>query len=124
MPPSRGKRPAPTGKRPAKGKAKPTKGRTKQRKPAKRRRRRLRIKLGLREKVISEGEDEYVDQVGWTVHENVLDDFEMEDSDEPQIITHQCSMCGSTMQIPKPKRDRYKVLCAYPECGHSDAIGL
>jgi len=27
------------------------------------------------------------------------------------------------MRIPKPTRDRYTVICAYPECGHEDSIG-
>ena len=43
---------------------------------------------------------------------------------EPETITHHCTMCGSRMQIPRPKRERYKVICAHPECGHEDQIGF
>ena len=39
-------------------------------------------------------------------------------------LAHFCSMCGIRMEIPRPKRDRYKVICAYPECGHEDMIGI
>ena len=31
---------------------------------------------------------------------------------------------GSRMEIPRPKRERYKVICAHPECGHEDQIGF
>jgi len=78
----------------------------------------------LKESEISDEENRYVDEVGWTVHGNVLEDLEDTRPKEPEVVTHQCSMCGSMMQIPKPKRDRYKVECAYEECGHSDMIGL
>ena len=80
--------------------------------------------MGLRESEISDESDRYQDEVGWTSEGAVLDDFEDARPKEPEIITHQCSMCGSILQIPKPKRERYKVECAYPECGHSDMIGL
>ena len=43
---------------------------------------------------------------------------------EPETITHHCSMCGIRMQIPRPTRERYKVVCAYPECGHEDQVGF
>jgi len=33
-------------------------------------------------------------------------------------------MCGSRMTIPRPKRDRYKVICSYPECGYEDMVGV
>ncbi|MBT3357825.1 MAG: hypothetical protein HN534_01430 [Euryarchaeota archaeon] len=126
----KGKRPAP-GKRPAKRKRPAPKGRPqkppgKQRgkgAPPKKRGRRIKIKLGLRAKKIGEEEDTYTDQIGWTVTDNVLDAYEEEEVKEPEIISHQCSMCGSTMQIPRPSRDRYKVICAYSECGHSDMMG-
>ncbi len=42
----------------------------------------------------------------------------------PETTTHQCTMCGARMEIPAPKRDRYKVICAHPDCGHVDVIGL
>ena len=53
-----------------------------------------------------------------------FEDYEEPTPAEPEIVTHQCSMCGSTMRIPRPKRERYKVICAYPECGHSDMVGI
>ena len=144
-PPKKRKRPAPEGKKPVpKGRKKPPakrgpppkgapktppskrpKGKPKSRPvPKKKKRRRLRIKLGLRESEISDDGDRYQDEVGWTSAGTVLDDLEDTRPKEPEIITHQCSMCGSILQIPKPKRDRYKVQCAYPECGHADMIGV
>ena len=143
-PVSKGKRMPPPGKRPApKGKGKPPKkrgpppkgapkrpptkkpqGKPKSAPGKKKKRRRLRIKLGLRESEISDESDRYKDEVGWTSAGTILDDFEDTGPIEPQIITHQCSMCGSVLQIPKPKRDRYKVQCTYPECGHADMIGV
>lgn len=54
-----------------------------------------------------------------------LEDFESDIEEEgPETMIHQCSMCGVRMMIPTPKRDRYKVICAYPECGHEDMIGI
>ena len=91
--------------------------------------RRIKIKLGLRAKKLSEEVDTYTDQVGWTSSsaETILSDlkdFEEEVRKEPETTTHRCSMCGVRMEIPTPKRDRYKVICAYPECGHEDTIGI
>ena len=135
--PPPGKKPVPKGKRkppskrgpPPKGApkrppAKKPKGKPKSAPAKKKKRRRLRIKLGLRESEISDESDRYKDEVGWTSAGTILDDFEDTGPTEPQIITHQCSMCGSVLQIPKPKRDRYKVQCTYPECGHADMIGV
>ncbi len=135
--PPPGKKPVPKGKRkppskrgpPPKGApkrppAKKPKGKPKSAPAKKKKRRRLRIKLGLRESEISDESDRYKDEVGWTSAGTILDDFEDTGPAEPQIITHQCSMCGSVLQIPKPKRDRYKVQCTYPECGHADMIGV
>ncbi len=132
-----GKRPSPKGKgKPTSKRGPPPKGAPKRpptRKPKgklksapskKKKRRRLRIKLGLRESQISDESDRYKDEVGWTSADNVLDDFEETAPTEPEIITHQCTMCGSILQIPKPKRDRYKVVCTYPECDHADIIGI
>ena len=143
-PAPKGKRTPPPGKKPVpKGKGKPPskrgpppkgapkrppakkpKGKPKSAPAKKKKRRRLRIKLGLRESEISDESDRYKDEVGWTSAGTILDDFEDTGPAEPQIITHQCSMCGSVLQIPKPKRDRYKVQCTYPECGHADMIGV
>ena len=87
--------------------------------------RRIRIKLGLKQKFLSSDEDTYEDQVGWTVSQAVLEPLEdVEEIQKPEVVSHQCSMCGSIMQIPQPKRDRYKVICAYSECGHEDMIGI
>ena len=90
---------------------------------------RIKIKLGLRTKKLSEEADEYTDQIGWTTSgaETVLSDLkdvEEVTKKEPESVTHHCSMCGSRMQIPRPKRERYKVICAHPECGHEDQIGF
>jgi len=90
---------------------------------------RLKIKLGLRAKKLSEEADEYTDQIGWTTSgsETVLSDLKDIDEvvkKEPESVTHHCTMCGSRMQIPRPKRERYKVICAHPECGHEDQIGF
>ena len=53
-----------------------------------------------------------------------FEEYEDPTPKEPEIVTHQCTMCGVMMKIPRPKRERYKVICAHPECGHSDMIGL
>ena len=105
-------------KREAKPKPKPKKG-------AKKKSRRIKIKLGLRQSRIRESENEVEpEDIGWTISQETFDDFEEPESTEPEAITHQCSMCGSIMQIPTPKRDRYEVHCAYPECGHIDKFGI
>ena len=122
-PPKPKKRPPPpkAKKAPPKKGRPPTKGGTVPRKKG----RRIRIKLGLRQNRLSQDEDTYHDQVGWTVSQEVLEPLEdIEDNQEPEAVSHQCSMCGSIMQIPQPKRERYKVICAYPECGHEDMIGI
>ena len=87
--------------------------------------RRIKIKLRLKQSTISEEDDSYTDQVGWTVTHDEMDEFIEEPvNKEPEIVDHQCSTCGSMMRIPRPKRDRYTVICAYPECGHEDTIGM
>ena len=91
--------------------------------------RRIKIKLGLRAKKLSEDTDSYSDQIGWTTSssETILSEFEEVEetiNKEPETITHHCTMCGSRMEIPRPKRERYKVICAHPECGHEDQIGF
>ena len=148
-PPAPPKQPAPPAQRPSKGrpqgkKRRPApKGRpqAKKRRPApkkgkpgqppigKKKGGRIKIKLGLRAKKLSEEADEYTDQIGWTTSgaETVLSDLkdiEEVTKKEPETITHHCTMCGSRMQIPRPKRERYKVICAHPECGHEDRIGF
>ncbi|MDG1541206.1 MAG: hypothetical protein P8Q46_06635, partial [Candidatus Thalassarchaeaceae archaeon] len=124
------RRPAPKGRpqgkkrRPA-----PKKGKPGQPPIGKKRGGRIKIKLGLRAKKMSEETDEYTDQIGWTTSgaETVLSDLkdiEEVTKKEPETLTHHCSMCGSRMQIPRPKRERYRVICAHPECGHEDRIGF
>ena len=78
----------------------------------------------MRQKKITEEEDTYSDQIGWTSMEENFEDYEDPTPKEPEIVTHQCTMCGVMMRIPRPKRERYKVICAHPECGHSDFIGM
>ena len=119
-PPPPKKKPKPKGKPKPRGKPKP-KGKPAQKK---KRRRKINIKLGLRQKKITDEDDTYTDQIGWTSMGETFVDLEDPTPKEPEIVTHQCSMCGSTMRIPSPKRERYKVICAYPECGHSDMIGI
>ena len=108
-------------------KAKPKKKRGKRSKKAapKKKGRRIRIKLGLKQRYLSAEEDTYEDQIGWTATQEVLEPLDgPQEEQKPEVIEHQCSMCGSVMQIPQPKRDRYKVICAYSECGHEDMIGM
>ncbi len=87
------------------------------------RRRKKKMKLTLRSKKMK-GEQTYFDKIGWSTTEsgNILS--ASEEQTQPEEIEHQCSMCGSMNRIPRPKRDRYKVRCAYPECGHEDEVGL
>ena len=78
-----------------------------------------------KQRYLSAEEDTYEDQVGWTATQEVLEPLDgPQEEKKPEVIEHQCSMCGSVMQIPQPKRDRYKVICAYSECGHEDMIGM
>ncbi len=87
--------------------------------------RKIRIKLGLRQTRLRKDDEETIpEDIGWTISQETLEDFDQPESTEPEAVSHQCSMCGSIMQIPAPKRDRYKVVCAYPECGHEDTFGL
>ena len=125
-PPKPKKAPPPEGKKPRRKRAKrpaPGKRKTSSQAKPKKRGRRIRIKLGLKQSKIKREEDSYEDQVGWTVNQQILDPYEDLEAQEPDAVTHQCSMCGSIMQIPQPKRERYKVICAYSECGHEDMIG-
>ena len=119
-PPKKGKKAPP----PTKGKkAPPPKGRPKG-PPKARPKRRRRLRLRMKSKTIAEEEDSYTDRIGWNASiGTVLEDNE-EIVEEPKTITHQCSMCGSMMTIPKPKRERYRIVCSYPQCGHSDTVGI
>jgi hypothetical protein len=92
-------------------------------KAGRKKRRRKKLKLTLRSKGIR-GKQSYQDKVGWSTTDTSQVLGEVEKSAEPEEVEHQCSMCGSMMRIPRPKRDRYKVVCAHPECGHEDEGGV
>ena len=120
-PPLKSKKAAP----PPKAKPKKKRGKRSKKAAPKKKGRRIRIKLGLKQRYLSEDEDTYEDQIGWTATQEVLEPLDgPQEEKKPEAIEHQCSMCGSVMQIPRPKRDRYKVICAYSECGHEDMIGM
>ena len=120
-PPLKSKKAAP----PTKAKPKKKRGKRSKKAAPKKKGRRIRIKLGLKQRYLSAEEDTYEDQIGWTATQEVLEPLDgPQEEKKPEVIEHQCSMCGSVMQIPQPKRDRYKVICAYSECGHEDMIGM
>ena len=120
-PPLKSKKAAP----PPKAKPKKKRGKRSKKAAPKKKGRRIRIKLGLKQRWLSAEEDTYEDQIGWTATQEVLEPLDgPQEEKKPEVIEHQCSMCGSVMQIPQPKRDRYKVICAYTECGHEDMIGI
>ena len=120
-PPLKSKKAAP----PPKAKPKKKRGKRSKKAAPKKKGRRIRIKLGLKQRYLSAEEDTYEDQIGWTATQEVLEPLDgPQEEKKPEVIEHQCSMCGSVMQIPQPKRDRYKVICAYSECGHEDMIGM
>ena len=120
-PPLKSKKAAP----PPKAKPKKKRGKRSKKAAPKKKGRRIRIKLGLKQRWLSAEEDTYEDQIGWTATQEVLEPLDgPQEEKKPEVIEHQCSMCGSVMQIPQPKRDRYKVICAYSECGHEDMIGM
>ena len=120
-PPLKSKKAAP----PPKAKPKKKRGKRSKKAAPKKKGRRIRIKLGLKQRYLSTEEDTYEDQIGWTATQEVLEPLDgPQEEKKPEAIEHHCSMCGSVMQIPQPKRDRYKVICAYSECGHEDMIGM
>ena len=119
--------PAPNKRRPKGGR----KGKPKQRRPApataKPKKKKRRFKLSLKSKVISKDSGGYQDKVGWTsggvdtnFGTNLTEDTTPKPK-EPQFIKHQCTLCGSVMQVPKPKRDRYTITC--PHCEHEEKFG-
>jgi len=129
-PPPKKKAPPPPRKAPPpKPKAPPAKKKRPKKSPKKqdssKKGRRIKIKLGLKQTRLREDNDTTEpEDIGWTISQETLEAFDEPESTEPEIISHQCSMCGSVMQIPSPKRDRYKVICAYSECGHEDTFGI
>ena len=95
-----------------------------EKRPKKKRSRGPRLRLKIRSAKIDSEVDEYQDRLGWVTASSDLIPIEEEKKKEPETMLHQCSMCGSRMTIPRPKRERYKVICSYPECGHEDMIGI
>ena len=81
----------------------------------KKRRRKKKLRLTLKSRSIKKA-DTYTDSVGWT-NTKVLEGVEPEKTKEPEKIRHQCSLCGSMMMIPKPKRAKYTITC--PSCEHN-----
>ena len=88
----------------------------------KRKRRKRKMKLTLRSRGIKKKKDAYRDKLGWTTTGTSQAAADAKEADLPEIVTHQCSMCGAMNKIPRPKRDRYKVICANEDCGHEDEI--
>ena len=83
-------------------------------------RRRKKLRLTLKSRKIQQT-DSYTDQLGWETSGRALEDPNANKAPtEPQFIRHQCSLCGSIMQVPKPKRSRYKITC--PNCEHEDTF--
>ena len=127
-PPKKGKAPPPPP--PKKGKSNAPKPKPKAPPPRKSppkgkpKRRRRRLKLRMKSKEIATEEDTYTDTVGWNTAMGTVLEEEIETVEEPKTLTHQCSMCGAMMTIPKPKRERYRIVCSYPMCGHADSIGI
>jgi len=110
-------------------KRRPKKGKPGQPPIGKKRRPKKGKTLGLRAKKLSKEADTYTDQIGWTTSGSEIELTDLKAAEEiakkePETLTHHCSMCGSRMEIPRPKRERYKVICAHPECGHEDQIGF
>ena len=89
----------------------------------KRKRRKRKMKLTLRSRGIKK-KDEYRDSLGWTTKGTSQAAAEASTETLPDIVMHQCSMCGAMNKIPRPKRDRYKVICAQEECGNEDKVGF
>ena len=80
------------------------------------RRRRKKIRLSLKSSKLKKT-DEYSDTRGWStdVGRTLTDEPAKKG---PDTLTVQCNMCGSMLKIPKPKKAKYTVSCAYPECGN------
>ena len=84
-------------------------------------RRRRKMKLTLRSRGLKKDADGYSEKVGWS---QVKGDTPQSEKIESTTIRHQCTMCGSINEVPRPKRQRYSVECAYPDCGHIDELGV
>ena len=87
----------------------------------KKKRRRRKMKLTLKSRGLKKSSDSYDDKVGWSqANTNTAKSEKIEST----TIRHQCTMCGSINEVPRPKRQRYSVECAYPDCGHIDELGV
>jgi hypothetical protein len=85
----------------------------------KKKRRRKKLRLTLKSRNIKET-DTYTDRVGWETSRTLDDPNAGAQPTEPEFLRHQCSLCGSIMQAPKPKRARYTITC--PNCEHEDSF--
>ena len=82
--------------------------------PGKKRRRKKKLRLSLKSSKMKKS-DSYSDGLGWSTDVGRT----LSEPDKPRApdtIRHQCEMCGSIMKVPKPKKAKYTVSCAYPEC--------
>ena len=79
------------------------------------------MKLTLRSRGLKKESDTYSDKVGWS---QVKDSTQKTEKIESATIRHQRAMCGSINEVPRPKRQKYSVECAYPDCGHIDELGV
>ena len=85
-------------------------------KPRKKKKRRMR--LSLKQKKLNVKADKYTDSLGWSQDVGrTLGDAPAGPA-EPETLKVQCDMCGCMLKIPKPKKARYTVSCAYPGCDH------
>ena len=83
---------------------------------AKRPKKKRKLRLSLKQKKMKKV-DTYTDSLGWStdVGRTLTDEPAKKG---PDTLTVQCNMCGSMLKIPKPKKAKYTVSCAYPECGN------
>ncbi len=83
------------------------------------RKRKRKLRLSLKSSKLKKT-DSYSDQLGWStdVGRTIA---EPEKPKGPEIIKHQCELCGSIMNVPKPKKARYTITC--PNCEHSQMFG-
>ncbi len=96
----------------------------KKKKPKKKKKFKLKkkIKLSLKSKSISVSNEGYNEFAGWTSGSNtsVQETQEVKQS-APEFVKHQCSLCGTVMQVPKAKRATYSIVC--PHCEHEEKFG-
>ena len=79
------------------------------------RRRKKKFRLSLKSSKLKKT-DTYTDSVGWSTNVGrTVDAPEVKKG--PEIIKHQCELCGSIMKVPKPRKERYTITC--PHCEHS-----